>query len=258
MAVLPRTSALIPALWLGGMATHGLLRRRRWPPVSHAFIEGRFSNWPTPRHPWRLADGLGRIGNFIDGQIVGQRHVFGGASIFRTRGFLAIRSCCTTREEPAADSLSAARPATRTARQARSRRGSSSGTRSRGSSSICCRDYPTHRLALGTGQTLNMVMVLLGAGSCSRSRLRRLGRLPPREAPRGERHGRLAPRRSLNIRARQLVLAFWLTIPSNWTQDVPGRYGKRHPGLHHSWLYPKLATAPAVSRVRTFSPSSTS
>ena len=29
-------------------------------------------------------------------------------------------------------------------------------------------------------------------------------------------------------------------IPSDWTQDVPWRYGKRHRGLEHSTLYPAL------------------
>ena len=42
--------------------------------------------------------GLGRIGNFIDGQIVGSVTVFAvGVSSFPTRSFLAIPSCCTTR-----------------------------------------------------------------------------------------------------------------------------------------------------------------
>ena len=34
------------------------------------------------------------------------------------------------------------------------------------------------------------------------------------------------------------------TIASNWTQDVPARYGMRHPGLTHSWVYPQIDTAP--------------
>jgi hypothetical protein len=42
------------------------------------------------------------------------------------------------------------------------------------------------------------------------------------------------------------VLAFCLLIPSNWTQDVPARYGKRHVGLTHSWIYPELNTAPRL------------
>ena len=39
------------------------------------------------------------------------------------------------------------------------------------------RDYPTHRLALGTGQTLNVLMALTGAVLLVRSRLRAQGRL---------------------------------------------------------------------------------
>ncbi len=39
------------------------------------------------------------------------------------------------------------------------------------------------------------------------------------------------------------LLAFCLTIPSNWTQDVPARYGTRHPGLVHSRIYPPIDTS---------------
>jgi hypothetical protein len=39
-----------------------------------------------------------------------------------------------------------------------------------------------------------------------------------------------------------------LTVPSNWTQDIPNRYGTRHRGLEHSWLYPELDTAPRSPR----------
>ena len=38
------------------------------------------------------------------------------------------------------------------------------------------------------------------------------------------------------------------TVPSNWTQDIPKRYGARHPGLQHSWLYPEIDTAPRGAR----------
>jgi hypothetical protein len=40
------------------------------------------------------------------------------------------------------------------------------------------------------------------------------------------------------------LLALCLTIPSNWTQNVPVRYGGRHPGLTHSWWYPAIDWAP--------------
>ena len=40
------------------------------------------------------------------------------------------------------------------------------------------------------------------------------------------------------------LLLIPLVIPSDWTQDVPRRYGKRHPGMTHSLLYPPIE-APA-------------
>jgi hypothetical protein len=103
------------------------------------------------------------------------------------------------------------------------------------------RDYPTHRLALGTGQTLNIVMMLLGAVLLYRSRLRRLGRLTPRPALTRGAVADAAPS-LLQWVVLVAVLLFSLAIPSNWTQDIPARYGKRHPGLEHSWLYPAIDT----------------
>jgi hypothetical protein len=47
------------------------------------------------------------------------------------------------------------------------------------------------------------------------------------------------------------VLLFSLVMPSDWTQDVPARYGKRHAGLHNSSLYPTIpASTSAESDVR--------
>ena len=111
-----------------------------------------------------------------------------------------------------------------------------------------CRDSPTHRLALGTGQTLNIAMTLVGAVLLLRSRLRRLGRLAPRRlAVTGGAPAVDTPASPLQQAALASVLAFCLTIPSNWTQDVPARYGKRHPGLSHSRLYPPLDTSVSKS-----------
>jgi hypothetical protein len=106
------------------------------------------------------------------------------------------------------------------------------------------RDYPTHRLALGTGQTLNIAMTVLGALLLWRSRQRRLGRLPPAASP-----VPLAPDRDAAPLAAQrlafaLLLAACALIPSNWTQDVPRRYGSRHPGLAHSRMYPAIDWTP--------------
>jgi phosphatidylglycerol:prolipoprotein diacylglycerol transferase len=232
------------------MATHGLL--------IGAFA-GTLLFTVVYRKPFlRLADalvipgaflmGIGRIGNFIDGQIVGSvtdvswavqfpyaegfRHpvvLYDGAKNLLLMAFLSsVRRVNTTPGATAArfvfwyafprifiDLL---------------------------------RDYPTHRLALGTGQTLNLIMAALGVILLIRSRLRRLGRLAPLpvHAPSsGEvRDGSYVGQRI----ALAVLLFFCLIIPSNWTQDVPAHYASRHQGLRHSWLYPHIDTAPASNR----------
>jgi hypothetical protein len=90
-------------------------------------------------------------------------------------------------------------------------------------------------------------MAALGVVLLARSRLRRLGRLKPaRAAP-------LAGRADVAASALQRaafagILVLCLTIPSNWTQNIPARYGARHPNLVHSWLYRDLDwTPPAAS-----------
>ena len=105
------------------------------------------------------------------------------------------------------------------------------------------RDYPTHRLALGTGQTLNLVMTAIGVVLLVRSRRRRQGRLAARPpAPRGTVVD-IPPSWPQRL-AFAAVLLFSLTIASNWTQDVPARYGMRHAGIAHSALYPQIDTTP--------------
>ena len=106
------------------------------------------------------------------------------------------------------------------------------------------RDYPTFRLALGTGQTLNIAMMLIGLVLLYRSRLRRQGRLGVRRIhiPR-DRSARDDAPTMMQRAAVAALLLFCLTIPSNWTQDVPVRYGPRHPGMTRTWLYPPIDTS---------------
>jgi phosphatidylglycerol:prolipoprotein diacylglycerol transferase len=107
------------------------------------------------------------------------------------------------------------------------------------------RDYPTHRLALGTGQTLNIVMAGVGIALIARSRSRtRVAE--PRSSHCDSRRVADTPPRLWQSIAFALVLVFCLTLPSNWTQDVPARYAARHPGLVHSRIYPQIDTAPRV------------
>lgn len=96
------------------------------------------------------------------------------------------------------------------------------------------REYPTASLGIGTGQWLNLATVLLGAGL-----LAALRRRAPRAGAAREPEGAAGPR-PRGLVGRRLIFAllvvFPLVIPSDWTQDVPERYGKRHP-IRQSWLY---------------------
>jgi phosphatidylglycerol:prolipoprotein diacylglycerol transferase len=237
---------LLPALWLGGMATHGLLIGAlagtlayvRWKRVPFLELADALVI------PGALLLGLGRIGNFVDGQIVGRvtdvwwAVKFPDADGFRhpvvlydgLKNLLLVPYLLHVRRTNPTPGAVAARfvfwyASLRIAID-------------------LFRDYPTFRLALGTGQTLNIVMVVVGAVLLYRSRLRRQGRLrarrgaggPPR-TPRDE-----APTAFQRIAFAALLL-FCLTIPSNWTQDVPVRYAPRHPGMTRTWAYPAIDTA---------------
>ena len=156
---------LIPALWLGGMATHGLLLGAAVGMVLFSFVY---------RNPFlEIADalvipgaflmGIGRLGNFIDGQIVGGLTEapwavkFPDASGFRhpvvlydgLKNLLLIPYLAWVRRSNPTPGATAARFVFW---YAFLRLGVD-----------LFRDYPTHRLALGTGQTLNIVMAVVGA-----------------------------------------------------------------------------------------------
>ena len=236
---------LIPAFWLGGMATHGLmlggtvaaglfalLSRKSFLVLADALVI-----------PAAFLMGIGRLGNFIDGQIVGAvtdvwwAVKFPDADGFRhpvvlydgLKNLVLMAYLLRVRRTTTTPGAIAARFVFWYA-----------GPRV---FIDLFRDYPTHRIVLGTGQTLNIVMALLGVALLYRSRLRRLGRLKGRaircsagEVP------RLMPLVSQRV-AFVGLLTFCLMIPSNWTQDIPSRYGVRHAGLRHSWLYPMIETA---------------
>jgi phosphatidylglycerol:prolipoprotein diacylglycerol transferase len=239
---------LVPALWLGGMATHGLL------------IGAAAGTWlfaTVYRKPFlELADalavpgallmGIGRIGNFIDGQIVGHATEvwwavkFPYAEGFRhpvvlydgAKNLLLMPYLSRVRRTNHTPGATAARfvfwyafPRIFI---------------------DLFRDYPTHRLALGTGQTLNLAMAALGIVLLIRSRMRRLGLLAPLPIGPAER-GRVPIESPPHVAQRVAfvgLLLFCLTIPSNWTQDVPAHYSERHEGLRYSLLYPHIDTAP--------------
>jgi phosphatidylglycerol:prolipoprotein diacylglycerol transferase len=253
--------SLIPAYWLGGMATHGLL-------IGAALSTALYSVlWRRPFLvladalviPGALLMGAGRIGNFIDGQIVGSvtemwwgvqfpyadgfRHpvvLYDGAKNLLLAWFLG-----RVRQDNRTPGALAARfvfwyafPRIFI---------------------DLFRDYPTHRLALGTGQTLNILMAALGVVLLIRSRLRRQGRLRHAvQMPEPLPPGADRPATWTQRVAFACLLAFCVTIPSNWTQNVPVRYGARHPALVHSWLYPDIEWAPPTATSAAGRPAATS
>src|SRR5262245_43696059 len=237
---------LLPAFWLGGMATHGLLvgafagtlAASRWKGVPFVELADALVI------PGALLLGLGRIGNFIDGQIV--RRVTDGwwavkfpdVEGFRhpvvlydgLKNLLLVPYLLHVRRTNATPGAVAARfvfwyAALRIPID-------------------LFRDYPTYRLALGTGQTLNIVMAATGIVLLIRSRLRRLGRLPSQHtASRDAGPVRDEPASLIQRAAFAGLVVFCLTIPSNWTQDVPVRYSARHAGMSRTWPYPAIDTA---------------
>jgi phosphatidylglycerol:prolipoprotein diacylglycerol transferase len=226
----------IPAVWLGGMSTHGIL------------LGAVLGTWIFCRRTGRsfldVADalaipgayvmGMGRIGNFIDGQIVGALTdvpwavQFPDAEGFRhpvvlydgLKNLLLIPLLVALRNRAPA-------------------RGVLLGTFLLGYGLPrvfidLFREYRTALWGFPPGQELNLLMSLPGLALILRGRLRptltcstpQLAPLPPSRVPH-------------RILFTVLVLLPTI-IPSDWTQDVPWRYGARHPGLEHSALYPEL------------------
>lgn len=238
-----RHPELIPAVWLGGMATHGLLLGAA---AAVAVFCAR-----TGRPLRQIADALvipgafllaaGRLGNFIDGQIVGSTtDVWWGVKFPDAEGFRhpvvlydALKNLALI---PLLIYVGRRRPIA-------------------GAKAAhfvfwyaflrifvdLFRDYPAHRFAIGTGQTLNLVMAALGLALIARSEWR--WRRGPGQSVKNVSIQDLAPGLAPRLGLVGLLI-FCLTIPGNWTQDVPARYGKRHPGLVRTWLYPSIDTAP--------------
>jgi len=105
------------------------------------------------------------------------------------------------------------------------------------------REYPTTLLGLATGQSFNLFMSLLGVflffWLWQKGRTAEVPPLPAGAAP--------PTKLRLRTAAFAVILLFPTIIPSDWTQNVPARYGKRHPGMQHSRLYPQIHAADSSS-----------
>jgi phosphatidylglycerol:prolipoprotein diacylglycerol transferase len=234
----------IPAAWLGGMSTHGVL-------LGVVVALGLFCRLHRKSLlliadqlviPGSYLMGMGRIGNFIDGQIVGSvtnvwwavqfpdapgfRHpvvLYDGVKNFLILGLLLL----LRRTKPAPGILAA------------------HFIFWYGFLRIFIdlfREYPTNLFGIATGQAFNVFTAALGAFLLFWfSRKRR--------AARGEVNSQTARVSEAPVNLRRLwlkrivfasLLLFPLTLPSDWTQDIPARYGKRHAGMHYSQLYPHV------------------
>jgi phosphatidylglycerol---prolipoprotein diacylglyceryl transferase len=229
-------SRLIPAIWLGGLATHGLI-------VGGAI--GVLIFCRRHRTPFRLVlDALavaaalilacGRIGNFIDGQIVGSVTHVGWAVKFPEADGLRhpVVLYDGLKNMMLVPILIAVR-----------RRGAPPGRQA----ALFLLLYPALRIPIdvfrdytaesaATGQTFNVVMAAVGLALLVRNWMRDPSPAAPSPATGYAPSGGLRWRRL----AFAAVLVVPLVIPSDATRDVPSRYGTRHPGLAYSAMYPKI------------------
>lgn len=229
---------LIPSIWVGGFASHGLIFGGATGVIIFCLIK---------KKPFRpildvlaisacIVLGFGRIGNFIDGQIYGSITDFPLAVKFPEvegfrhaailydglKNFLLIPFLLWVRSRGVPDGRIAAffvffYAAFRIPID-------------------MLREYPITMWGFPTGQTLNFSMVALGAILLiiSYSKKHPIPKKLDASLPDNEKIGW----RRLAFAA---LLIIPLVIPSDATRDIPDRYGKRHNGLVHSWMYPAIA-----------------
>ena len=224
--------------WLGGMSTHGLLlgavvgtmifcryTRRSFLPIADALVI-----------PGAFILGVGRVGNFIDGQIAGGiTDVWWAVQFPDMEGFrhpvvlydgvknlLLIPLLLWIRK-----------------------RGAPAGVLLGhfvfwyGFLRIFIdlfREYRVDLFFLGPGQEFNILMSVLGLVLLVISyRKKWPANYTPIRPPERETAGLLYQKLVFVS-----LLVFSLTLPSDWTQDIPKRYGERHEGLRYSLLYPPI------------------
>ena len=230
----------VPAIWLGGMSTHGILL---------GAVVGMWSFCARYRVSFlAVADelsiagayimGLGRIGNFIDGQISGSlTNVCWGVKFPDLDGFRhpvvlydGIKNLLLV---PVLLLIRARRPP----------RGVvfANFVLWYGFLRIFVdffREYRTDLAGFPPGQEFNVLMSLLGVGLLVwiyKFRTVQMRGISGLHSAGGSRGASLLQRFVLIT-----ILLVPLVMPSDWTQDVPQRYGRRHAGLVHSVLYPRL------------------
>jgi phosphatidylglycerol:prolipoprotein diacylglycerol transferase len=233
---------LVPAYWLGGMATHGIL-------LGTAVACWGYSR--VYRIPFLVATdelviagafimGLARLGNFVDGQIIGApTDAWWGVVFPETDGprhpvvlYDGLKNLLLI-------------PLLLWLRRLRLPRGMVTAhfVFWYGFLRIFVdlfREYRVDVFGLGPGQVFNIAMALTGLLLFAWVRWRRPAVVQP--APLDGPFDRDLGNQGLRWRRATfaVLVLFPLVIPSDWTQDVPARYEVRHPGLTHSALYPEI------------------
>lgn len=232
----------IAAYWLGGMSTHGLLlggalgtlvfcrrHHKRFLPIVDELVI-----------PVAWIMGVGRIGNFIDGQISGAvTHVWWAVQFPDLEGFRhpvvlydGLKNLCLI-------------PFLLWIRRRYPYQGIALSHFIFWYAFLrlfvdVFREYRVESLGLGTGQVINISMSMLGLALLIFFHRRKITR--PQTAAALEQQPILTTLATLWTQRALLglLLLFCLIIPSDWTQDIPARYGKRHPGLRNTALYPRI------------------
>jgi phosphatidylglycerol:prolipoprotein diacylglycerol transferase len=231
---------LVPAVWLGGMATHGLVLGGFAGVVTFCLLRRKplLVMLDALAIPAALILCVGRIGNFIDGQIVGSvtsmpwAVKFPDAEGFRHPVVLydGLKNLLIV-------------PVLMHAR----RRGVPPGGLAARFLFLYAflrifidgfREYPLTFLGLPSGQTMNLLLSAAGLALLWRNRRRPL-------APQTAQRAHVDVQRAENGLwwRRTLFAAVVLgsmVIASDATRDIPARYGRRHPGLEYSRIYPPI------------------
>jgi phosphatidylglycerol:prolipoprotein diacylglycerol transferase len=232
---------LIPAYWLGGMATHGLLLGGTLGVLLFCLMSGRTLLQVADELaiPVAWIMGVGRLGNFIDGQISGAvTDVWWAVQFPDLEGF----------RHPVVlyDGLKNLLliPLLFWVSRRRWPQGVVIGHFVFWYAFLrifvdLFREYRVETFGIETGQLINIAMAVFGFALLIWLHLRAgaVARAEPEE-PRAESRSShvLWPQRSAFV----ALLVFCMTIPSDWTQDIPARYGVRHPGMSYSSLYPRI------------------
>ena len=231
-------------IWLGGMSTHGILLGGTLGALLFSRLNKKsfLSLADELVIPAALIMGLGRLGNFVDGQIVG-----GVTDVWWAVKFPDAEGS----RHPVVlyDGLKNLLliPVLLYLRQFHPPRGLLLGIFLFGYGFFRIfvdffRDYRTELLGLPPGQEFNIGMSIIGIALIIWSLKHKHKGVTPISLSEVEKGLNMDVRKATRLRRiiLRVLLVIPLFIPGDWTQDVVDRYGKRHAGMVHSTLYPVI------------------